>query len=206
MILTICICTMPHRIVLLARLMRNLVGQIEKLNAQEQVEILVDDDMSITTGEKRNRLYNKAQGKYVCSVDDDDQVFSYYVEEILRAVESDPDAVAMNGIITWNGGTPQVWFISKMLPYQAVKDSRGHDVYLRFHNHLSPIRKSIAIQYPFPNKTMHEDFDFADRLHRSYAIRTEAVIGTTYEEFTKQKMHRVHVQKPMYHYQFRSQK
>ena len=166
-----------------ASLLRNLEMQRELF--KDEVEILVrSDNGEVTTGEKRNWLYQNAKGKYVCSVDDDDSVPDYYIEEILRALKPNPDAVAMNGTITTNGKFERKWFISKNNPYTETRQ-QGEIVYLRFHNHLSPVRKSIATKFPFPDKSMAEDYEFALAMHKSGLIKTETII-----------------KKPMYHYKF----
>ena len=75
---------------LLAALIRNLDEQIEKANARELVEVIPEVDKGETpTGTKRNNLIDRAAGKYIVFVDDDDTVSDYYVSEILRCAESD---------------------------------------------------------------------------------------------------------------------
>ena len=180
MILSICICALNERAGKLALLLASLEKQIKD---PEQVELVVEmDDRQITTGAKRNLLYQRAKGKYVCSIDDDDEVYPYYVEEILKAVENDPDAIAMNGIMSINGKFHASWSISRFNPYIETRVN-GKPHYLRYHNHLSPIRRSIALQFPFPDKVFQEDYEFATALHKAKAIKIETRID-----------------KPMYHY------
>lgn len=202
-ILSICICSLYRRAHLLHPLVTELVKQIREINAENKVEIITRvDHGKIPTGIKRNELYNEAKGIYVSSVDDDDEVFPYYVKEIIKAAETLPDAIAMNGLMTWDGMRKQRWWISKDLPYTAHSDGLGNVAYLRFHNHLSPIKKSIAIKYPFPPKFMEEDYAFALALHSSGDIKTEVVIGTPWNEFWQTKKCLL----PMYHYKFITKK
>src|ERR1700679_2350698 len=64
----------------------------------KQVEIIIAiDNKCITTGTKRNLLLKVAKGDYIITVDDDDSVPTYYVEELLKAVESNADCFAING-------------------------------------------------------------------------------------------------------------
>lgn len=203
MILSICICTLYKRAGMLASLLRELETQIHNLQAQDLVEILTEaDDGKMSTGQKRNLLNMKATGKYVSHVDDDDIVYPYYIQEILKAVETDPDAVAMNGLMTTDLRVEQRWFISKDNPYQACRTRKGHTIYLRYHNHLSPIRRLIALQFPFPDKYMHEDSDYADALHKAKAVKTEVAIGTTAREYLQTLI----AVKPMYIYRYNSMK
>jgi glycosyltransferase involved in cell wall biosynthesis len=204
MILSICIATLPKRHPLLASLLRNIISQIGKADNGTSVEILTNDSTSLTTGAKRKLLYQLAKGKYICSIDDDDYIYPYYISEILKATENNPDAIGMNGIITTDGRSEKKWFISMKNNYEAVKRGDGSTCYSRYHNHLSPIRAEIAKQFPFIDATRFEDADFAKRVHDSGLIKTETCIGTTLEQWLK--THYPKTVKPMYHYKYISAK
>jgi GT2 family glycosyltransferase len=171
---------------MLAALLRNLSDQAEPFG--DQVEILVEaDNGEKTTGAKRNSLYRTAKGRYVCSVDDDDEVSPWYIEEILKAAEQDPDAIAMNGTMSTDGGQLETWEIGRLNPYSTLWKSNRRKHYLRYHNHLSPIRRTIALQFPFPDQYQREDYEFATAMHKAKAIKTE-----------------VKIIPPMYHYKYMS--
>src|SRR5260221_10633398 len=109
-LLSILICSLTERKDSLARLLLSLMRQCGDLIAVDnkrigecmiqiysfdKVEIIVaTDNRSITTGAKRNILYELATGKMVASHDDDDNPATYYVEEALKATEQDVDAIA----------------------------------------------------------------------------------------------------------------
>jgi hypothetical protein len=204
-ILSILICSLAERKNSLARLLLTLMRQcgellsveekkIEDCEIQiysfEKVEIIVaTDNRSITTGAKRNILYELASGIMVASHDDDDIPAAYYVEQALKAAEQDVDAIAINGHMTTDGANPIPWRISKDNPYCSSRDEKGNEIYLRWHNHICFIRRSIATQFKFPDITHGEDFDWSKRIHDSGLIQTEVVIT-----------------KPMYHYDFKSVK
>ena len=205
-ILSICICTLTQRMGMLAVLLRELSRQIDENNASELVEFCIeeDDGSKFTTGAKRNKNYEKAKGEYVLCHDDDDWPAPYYIKELLEAAKKDCDAIAMNGTMTTDGRQMRRWFISKQNPYIASKDKRGNIIYLRFHNHLSPIKREIAIQFKFPDVSMAEDYAFALAVHKSGLIKTEAVIGTPTSEFIKR--YDCMAEKPMYEYRYISKK
>jgi glycosyltransferase involved in cell wall biosynthesis len=167
MILSILICTMPKRKASLDRLFAELLKQAQG----KEVEIIADSNMTITTGAKRNNLIRLAKGEYVVFVDDDDTVSVDYVNSILTALESKPDAVGFKGWITTNGRNKMAWKISKDLPYMQKGNT-----YLRYNNHLSPMKKEIAEKIGYPDATFGEDFDFAKRLHEAKLIKTEVFI------------------------------
>ena len=175
--LSILICSLDERIGKLSLLLR----QLDKQKTDEVEIITASDNRVITTGAKRNKLVNEATGKYACFIDDDDWVHDWYVEEILKAIETDPDAVAMNGIMTTNGRDFKTWDISMHNQYRTER-RRGIVHYVRYHNHLSPVKLEIMRQFPFKDITIGEDFDYATRMHESGLIKTEAkIIRPMYE-------------------------
>jgi hypothetical protein len=190
MILSILICSLNKRAGMLASLLEKLSKQIEACQAWEKVEVLVEmDNGEKPTGTKRNTLLNSAKGVYVVYADDDDEVFDYYVEEVLKAAEQDCDAMAVCGIMSTNGRDIKKWFIAKDNQYVASRDENGSEIYLRYQNHISPVKREIALQVGFTDKYVGEDYDYANKLHKMGLVKTEAKI-----------------EKPIYHYKFVSNK
>jgi hypothetical protein len=173
-VLSILICSLYKRAGMLAVLLGNLYEQIEKLGAEDKVEVLVEvDNGEMTTGAKRNILYSDATGKYVISHDDDDKPADFYVEELLKAAESDADCFAMTGYMLTNGTSRVDWEISKDHPYAAIKGEDGKKRYRRFPNHITAIRATIAKQFKFPELYNAEDYAWALQIHQSGLIKTE---------------------------------
>lgn len=159
---------------------------IEHINKQktEDVEIISDTaDVGVkTTGQKRNDLLNSARGEYVWFIDDDDWISDTAISDILEGIKSNPDSFAINGTYTENGQNLKQWFIAKDLEYCADW-STGKEVYLRPPNHITPMKKSIALQIGFPNKSNAEDYDFCMRLKESCLIKTEYKIDKPIYEY-----------------------
>lgn len=181
MILSLLICTIPKRKDLLDRLVAELRSQI--LLSGKMVEILIDNGLG-TIGGKRQRLIEKAQGEYVAFIDDDDMVSDDYLKSILYVLETKPDVVGFMGWITTNGRDKTNFKISKDCGY--AKTIRGYE---RFNNHLSPIKKEIALQIGYKDISFGEDYDYALRLTNSGLIKTERFIS-----------------KALYYYQYVSKK
>jgi len=159
---------------MLASLLRNLEVQIKKLDVEDLVEINVKQDGGEKpTGTKRNELLQEATGKYVISIDDDDAVPDYYIEELLAAAQSDADCFGMSGIMLTNGSMEKKWHISKDYEYRTGRDEKGEEVYFRFPNHITGIRASIAKKFKFPDVYQFEDYAFALAIHQSGEIKTE---------------------------------
>ena|ERR1700690_2077492 len=177
-VLSILIATLDERAGLLCRLLDNITKQIEENNAKDKVEIICElDNRVFTTGYKRNILLNRATGKYLVFIDDDDSVPNYYIKELLIAAESDCDCFAINGVMTTNGQDSKRWFISIHNQYITVQDGYGSEYFMRYPNHICPIRSSIAKQFKFPDVTQGEDFAWATAIHNTGILKNEYVIS-----------------------------
>lgn len=174
--LSILICSLEKRKPMLDELIKHLHWQIVENSVYGEVEILIESDNGeLNTGAKRNKLLNRANGVMVSFVDDDDKLSDDYVKDNLAAAKDTPDAIGFCGHMTTNGGTPIHWKISKDLPYDAFTEN-GQTIYRRFNNHLSPIKREIALQIGFKEIYHGEDYDYAVRLKESGLIKTEVFI------------------------------
>ena len=176
--LSILICTIPRREAMFSRLFNNLTKQAIGYD----VEIL-HDATSGSIGIKRQRLLNAATGDYVCFIDDDDEVSPLYIQSIIPHLGK-VDAIGFEGEITTNGKSPKRFSISMRHNYE---EKAG--VYYRYNNHLSPVRREIALEIGYADMMHGEDYDYAKRLHESGLIKTE---------------HYIYV--PMYYYKYVSRK
>ena len=156
--LSILIPTIPQRFVMFEDLQFGLKWQINtKYNGQ--VEIINDCSMNCTTGEKRNRLLEKAKGDFIVFIDDDDEVSDDYVESIIQAIDSNPhiDCIGMKGKITFDGANEKKWIISTSCGSWYEKDN----MYFRTPNHISPVRREIALKVKFPKIMIGEDYEYS---------------------------------------------
>ncbi len=168
MILSILICHLKSRKKLLERLGACLGPQVI---GNPDVEVLVQaDEGQKTTGEKRNILLYRARARYVAMCDDDDLVSDNYVSEILKATESSPDVVGMEGTLFKADQIPKKFIHSLKYDKWFEKDS----VYYRNPNHLNPVKRELALRVMYPTKTVGEDFDYSTRLKS--LLKTEVMI------------------------------
>jgi len=176
-LLSIGILTIPERRYLYLRLMDHL----QKIMALDphlegKVEYVVALDEKVkTVGEKRNEVLDRARGKYVCFIDDDDLVSDTYFKAILNTLENHPhvDCVGFKGMYYEQNE-------QKMVFHHAIQN-RGHwkdhdGVQRRPVNHLNPVRTEFAKKIRFPEKSFGEDSDYCDRLLDSGLIKNEAFI------------------------------
>lgn len=183
--LSVLIPTLKERQTQLLNCVRIINQQIKSCEAFGKVEILIDEDnREVSTGAKRNRLIEKSKGKYFCFVDDDDEVLEGYIYEILKAIDSDPDVIPINGYMTTNGGNQQRWEMGLGFDYKSVWDSNG-EYFLRFPNHLSAMKKELVKDYKFADLTRFEDYDWSARINNDNVLKTEK-----------------RILKPIYHYKF----
>lgn len=146
------------------------------------VEIISNLHETDNVGKKRNDLLSHAKGDYIVFIDSDDTIAHSYVSEILKAIESGPDCVGINGIITTNDKDQRQWFISKEYKrWYTGKDG----IYYRTPNHISPVRRELALQAGFPEIAHGEDAEYSRRLYP--LLHNEVIIET-----------------PLYHYKFRN--
>jgi hypothetical protein len=86
-----------------------LLSTLDTQTAGRPVELLVlTDNRRRSTGRKRQALLDAARGRFITHMDDDDMVSDDYVEEILKAIDSDPsaDVIVFNEECTLNGEKP----------------------------------------------------------------------------------------------------
>jgi glycosyltransferase involved in cell wall biosynthesis len=169
MMLSILICSLYSRAHLLAELKAILQPQITS-----DVELLIEvDNKEISTGAKRNILLNRAKGKYIVFIDDDDIVSENYVDKILEACKHDVDCIAINGTITTNGMNEIAWRLSKSNPNSSIYEN-GKEIYLRTTNHIAPVKRELALIALFPNISNAEDAEYSRRLNKF--LKTETII------------------------------
>lgn len=185
MILSILIPTLPDRAASFNNLFFELNFQIEMQNAFGLVEIITDDsDKNIKSiGKKRNDLLSRANGEYICFIDDDDKVANNYIRLLLKALLNKPDCVSLKGVITTDGQMPRVFEHS--IKYTEYKTTHNLVTYERYPNHLNTIKSSIAKQFKFPEINFGEDTDWATQIKDSGLLKKE-----------------VHIDEILYYYQF----
>ena len=159
-------------------LCEKLKNQIKKLNLDGQIEILccADKKGQNSIGCKRNLLLDASQGKYVSFIDDDDDIHDEYVKLIYEKLKNYPDCVSVTGIITFNGSTAKKFIHS--LKYK--KYFENDNIYFRPPNHLNPIKRSVAIQFHFPEKNFGGYTDWAMEIAKSGLLKKEEVIDIPY--------------------------
>ncbi len=174
--LSILIATLERRKHYLERLKLCLDHQFPR---DGSVEVLIDcDNGERSTGAKRNNLLQKAKGDYIAYVDCDDLLSPYYVSEILRAIQTRPDTIGINLIMTVNSCNPEHSYHSiqyKTWWDEPDKNNPGKKIYYRNPNHISPVLREHAIKIGFPDQYECEDRVYSAGIQP--LLKTEVVIS-----------------------------
>ena len=179
--LSILIPTLPQRVDFLHRMLKILAPQVTK-----DVEVLIDmDNRASTLGAKRNALISRAKGEYVVFVDDDDRVSDDYVAQLMVGIDKGVDAVGIQQVITFDCKNPQNVYERANVPWLTLPNGD----YQRSIQHLSAVKRSIAVQIPYEETNFGEDSRWSNELMRRGLIKTA---------------HEIH--KPIYFYESRTVK
>ena len=145
----------------LKKLIYELHRQISKNYAEEIVEIIVDtDNMNKSVGQKRNDLIEKAQGEFICFIDDDDFVSENYLSIILYHLNSSIDILLIAIEHIENGVNKP-----KIIPSLFIDNlNTGEAVFKTNHFHLCPHKKSIARNVLFEWVNFAEDMLYSQKM------------------------------------------
>jgi glycosyltransferase involved in cell wall biosynthesis len=124
--------------------------------------IFLKDNKEISIGAKRQKLYEMSKGKWSVQIDDDDSVADDYVEQILAALEQDPDCVGYIEDITMDGKHQQS-SISNTWPMWKA-NYQGWN-YVRTPYFKVPIKTELCLAAGVKDMRFGEDHDFARRIH-----------------------------------------
>ena len=173
-ILSILVCSLFEREHFLNTLYEEFKKQISNENVNVEVVVVVTDK-TISIGEKRNWLLDRAEGEYLCFFDDDDMPTPNYIKLLMKALESKQDCCSLKGIITFDGQNPEVFEHS--IKYREWKTTTNDNPkYERPPNHLNAIKSTIAKRFRFPEINHGEDSQWSEAIFKSGLIQTEAYI------------------------------
>jgi len=168
--LAILICTLPERFEKLKRLKNILEPQVERFKDRVSIHYH-DGGSSLPTGTKRNLLIENSSSDYFCFADDDDLVSAFYVSEIVKAMDQNPDVITFCGYITTNGANRVNWEIK--LGNEYVE---RNGMYYRWPNHLAVMKRDKVRHVKFPAVWQMEDFRWSEEIARRKLLKTEVHI------------------------------
>jgi len=132
-------------------------------------DIKLCDDKEMTIGEKREKLYQMANGLYSWQIDDDDDIADNAIELILNAIKSNPDVdvISFEEYVNMDGKE----YRSNHAAIYSGWEGDGNSIFPDgFHFHRTPffksvIRTELAKSIPIQKIRFGEDHAFANDLH-----------------------------------------
>lgn len=143
------------------QLLELITKQINKLDASELVEILIDEDnKEKSIGKKRQDLLERATGKYVVGIDSDDSVSIDYLESILDVLKNeDVDHVGFLEGCKINGESSTSIFSIRHKLWAENEDGYDH---IRCANPKSVIKREKALLVGYEDMRYGEDRVFSE--------------------------------------------
>lgn len=169
-LLSILMPTIPERADRFTKLFNEVHRQLQYIQTFHptlgRCEILINSlprflDGGPSIGLKRQSLINKAQGKYLCFLDDDEQIAPHYLESLMRLCKQGPDIVTFRALAFMS----TYWGLVDMRLAYKVNDQLTPDYTARRAPwHICPVRTDFARLHKFKDLNNAEDFDWMERV------------------------------------------
>ncbi len=184
MILSILMCTIPERSMMFVALYNEIQRQISYMQTVHpslgRTEVLVDSSPKFleggpSIGSKRQALVQKATGKYVCFLDDDENIAPNYVEVLVRLCYKDCDVCTFRNLTK----TDTYWTIIDMsLNYHVDDQANPNYTTRRRPWHVCPVKAVYAKMVHFPDTNYGEDAAWMNKVLEfcTTEAKSEAVI------------------------------
>ena len=153
--------------------MIKLFKELEKQVKNKPVELLVfTDNKRRSIGYKREALLQMAKGDYLAFIDDDDEVYPNYIEEMLKGAESGRDVISIKQHVIINDSNKFVVTFSIDNGNEEAYEINGvwQDI-KRSPFHVCGWKSSIAKKYHFPDSGYGEDWKWANQVIKE--VKTE---------------------------------
>lgn len=182
-ILSVLVPSIPERSDLLKRMYSVLYKQVITLWRQHpmlgDVEIIVDESVSflnggLSIGKKRESLVRKAKGKYLCFLDDDEDIAPNYVETLMRLCQSNADVITFRNLSRLD----DYWMLVDMGLHYPNDGANPNFTVRRKPWHICPVKSEFAKLYDFEDSNYSEDWTWMEKVlrHCTTEAKTQAVL------------------------------
>ena len=165
---SILIATLEQRRPLFDRLVTDLREKFARICQDLRLEILEERDSGqMSVGLKRRRLLQRAKGKYVAFIDDDDGVTNEYFEDFLKCFTEKKDTMRIRGQM-------HSYTFTNSLETQPNSKMYVDGIFIRLPNHLNPMLAEIARMVTFEDAVRGEDLKWTIGLAKTGLLNTES--------------------------------
>jgi hypothetical protein len=183
-ILSILIPTIPERANMFSELFSEVHRQITYMDTWHpslgKIEVIFDDsprfiEGGLSIGKKREALVKRAEGKYLCFLDDDEGIAPNYVETLVRLCAKDQDICTFRNVTK----TDTYWTIIDMsLAYSINDPANPNFIVRRMPWHVCPVRTEFAKMHSFIDTSYGEDWTWMEQVltHCKTESKTDAII------------------------------
>lgn len=189
--LSILIPTISERAEMFTRLYNKLHRQLEYMSTFHHslgdIEIVVNSDKRYldggpSIGKKREELVKRAQGKYLCFLDDDEDIAPDYLETLVRLCIQDRDICVFRNISKFEN----YWMVVDMSLTYKNEDARPGCI-LRQPWHICPVISVFAKLYSFDDSNYGEDWSWMEKVLSH--CQTEAVSPNIIHQYNHSSKH-----------------
>lgn len=169
-LLSILIPTIPERHQRFTKLYNELMRQKTEFDTTHdtigELEIVVNSDKrfldgGLSIGKKRQALVQAAEGKYLCFVDDDEQVPPNYIESLMRLCYKGQDVCTFQALAKMGS----FWALVDMrLDYKVNDQINPNYTARRPPWHCCPVKSVFAKMFEFPDLNNAEDFVWMEKV------------------------------------------
>jgi glycosyltransferase involved in cell wall biosynthesis len=143
------------------------------------IEFLYHDGQSYleggpSIGRKRQELIEMSNGKYLCFLDDDEDIAPNYVETLVRLCQSCADVVTFRSFCK----TDFYWSVIDMRLGNENEEATPDRIVKRNAWHICPVKSEYAKLYPFPDSNYGEDWKWMEKVlgHCKTEAHTDQII------------------------------
>lgn len=159
--------TIPGREQSLSRLLASLHEKTSRIYPELRMEICLGfDNRETSIGLKREGLVQKAQGKYLSFIDDDDEITDAYIEDVREMILGQFHVMRLRG--TMSNHT-----FSHSLANKLTDKMANATEFLRPPNHLNPMLADIAKLVHYKDSLRGEDLDWTIRMAQTGFLQRE---------------------------------
>jgi hypothetical protein len=171
--LSILICTVEERKEQFNKLFNRIVSLVVDFNG---VEVLYNDapryDLpgGLTVGEKRQALIDKAKGKYIMFVDDDDDIYGHFITDLYPLLEQDVDVINAK-VQSYIDGKSHIINQSIYFDSEQLQDGETK----RYPSVMSVWNRELTNKAKFKPLNNGEDFDWTKQMNPQSEIKVDSI-------------------------------